>query len=72
MASDSMEKNSPNHREISAGMISVRKEDFGMIKNEIRIFKKKLIKKLVEQPGPSNQIYCLNIQYFPIDRIENE
>lgn len=69
-ATDSVFGISPEHREISAFMLTVRKQDIDFARQEIMNFKRRLSKQLLQEGEPHDQVYCLNIQFFPIDKIQ--
>jgi uncharacterized protein (TIGR02147 family) len=55
-------------RDLSASVLSIRRADLDLAKDEIAKFRKQLSKKLVDRAGAFDRVYCLSLQIFPLDR----
>jgi uncharacterized protein (TIGR02147 family) len=64
---DSIQKTSPDQRDISSLTLGVSKKTYAHCKNEIKEFKDR-IKRIVEQDKKSDRVYNLNIQLFPLSQ----
>ncbi len=70
LAIQSLEKHSVDERDISSMSLSFNQDDMKKVKDEIRKFKKR-IDKICSNKN-ANQVYSLNIQFFPLSRMESK
>lgn len=68
-AAESVHREPFEKRDVSLGLVTVRESDIGWVKEEIKKFRQQLMKKLIDSSEPSERIYALAIQYFPVDHV---
>lgn len=68
LSGDAIEKIEPQQREISSMTLSVSKTKFKEIKDKIQKFKDEVLNDIVQETSPSEEVYQLNFQFFPVLR----
>jgi uncharacterized protein (TIGR02147 family) len=56
---------SPNQRDITSVFAGISEESYGLIKREIKEFKKRVV-NIVDDDKATDQLYALNVQLFPL------
>lgn len=67
-AIESIEEVPPEERDLSVGTVSLNQEDYQWIKEEIKVFRRSLLKKISDKTTNEDRVYALSIQFFPLDR----
>lgn len=66
-AQDSIEKVSIEQRDLSAMTMSMDEKNYQKAVQLIKKFRRSLT-KVMQDSGPRNRVYCLSIQFFPMDK----
>jgi uncharacterized protein (TIGR02147 family) len=67
LAGDSLDKHSKEVRDISSVTMSISNDCFNLIKNEIQLFRKRIL-EMVKVDKESENVYQLNFQFFPLTK----
>ena len=67
LAKKALERIPAEERDISFLSMSLSNDNFGLIKNEIQYFRKRIAKIAVDENNPQN-VYQLNFQFFPVTK----
>ena len=60
-----------DERDVSAIVFPVAFTDLPWIKEELKEFRRALYEKIKNSTSPKDEVYCLNIQYFPLTKKES-
>lgn len=66
LASDALENQSPQEREISSLTFSLPSASFPKIKQALRRMQNELAQQILEEKSPGNVVYQFNLQCFPV------
>lgn len=69
-AEEALQELPVEEREFSAITLAFHSEQMPEIRQELKKMRRRLGQKIQEQPG-KDRVYCLAIQFFPVDRKEN-
>lgn len=67
LAGDSIDRHSKEIRDISSVTMSISNDCFNLIKNEIQLFRKRIL-EMVKVDKESENVYQLNFQFFPLTK----
>jgi uncharacterized protein (TIGR02147 family) len=67
LAGESLDRHSKEVRDISSVTMSISNDCFNLIKNEIQIFRKRIL-EMVKVDKESENVYQLNFQFFPLTK----
>ena len=70
LAQDSLKNDSTDVREFNGVTMKISKEKLALIKEKIRIFRKE-INEITSNMEDLDQVYQLNIQFFPITEVNS-
>lgn len=71
LAKESIDRHPSRHRDVSTLTLSVSKDTFDEMKAEMQAFRKKLM-GMAERSRDVDRVYQLNMQFFPLSRIEEK
>ncbi|NLG15967.1 MAG: TIGR02147 family protein [Fibrobacter sp.] len=71
LASKSVEKHTRDIRDISTLTVGISSSGFDQIRQEIAAFRRRLV-EIVKADNPSDRVYQINFQMFPVSRIPSE
>ncbi len=71
LASESLDRFSPNDRDVSAISMSISRECFDLIKKEVQLFRKHILDVVKADKKPSD-VYQMNFQFFPMARVRKD